>query len=104
LRKSLKTKTVSVYLSTLNPLEEKIARAVEEKRPIRIADFLYVSGPELVKTLAIKGLVMVEREFPEQFEAATSDSPEKPTLVKKKRVVHERTDKSALDMWGGATT
>lgn len=91
-------------MSTENPLEARIVRAIEELRQIQIADMLYVSGSELVKTLALKGLVMIEREYPNQFDAGALEAVEKPTLVKKKRVVHERADKSALDLWGGATT
>lgn len=104
--KGQKTKTISVSLSTENPLESRIAQAIEERRQIQIADVLYVAGPDLVKALAIKGLVMIEREFPNQFDASGPDIQEKPTptLVKKKRVAHERGDKNALDLWGGATT
>ncbi len=99
-----KTKMVSVYLSATNPLEARIAKAVEEKRPIQIADMLYVSGPELVKGLAIKGLVMVEREFPEQFDTNMELIGEKVPATRRKRLPKDRSDRSALDVWGGATT
>jgi hypothetical protein len=47
---------------------------------------------------------MIEREFPNQFETLKPEHMEKPTLIKKKPFVHERSDKNALDLWGGATT
>ncbi|HYX38813.1 MAG TPA: hypothetical protein VE954_37380 [Oligoflexus sp.] len=102
--KGQKTKTISISLATDNPLESRIAQAIEDRRHIQIADVLYVAGPDLLKALAIKGLVMIEREFPHQFETHKTEALEKPTPIKKKQPVHERTDKSALDMWGGATT
>jgi hypothetical protein len=104
LSKGLRNKTISISLSTDNPLESRIAQAIEERRHIQIADVLYVAGPDLLKALAIKGLVMIEREFPHQFEALKPEHMEKPTLIKKKPFVHERSDKNALDLWGGATT
>jgi len=104
LSKALKNKTISISLSTENPLESRIAQAIDERRQIQIADVLYVSGPDLLKALAIKGLVTIEREFPHQFEALRTEVVERPTPIKKKQLAHERTDKGALDIWGGATT